>query len=137
VNTGTSGPSLQILPEGYAICRLAADAAVPQWAQRRNTSFTSVTRTSDELSILCPEEWMPECLPGERGWRGLRVVGSMDFNVTGVAAALTNPLAQAGIPLLLVATFDTDYVFVRDDGLHAACRALLTAGCRIEGKEHP
>lgn len=62
--------------------------------------------------------------------------GAMDFSVTGVAAALTYPLAAAGIPLLLVATFETDYRFVRADRLPAACAAIVAAGCRVEDAQH-
>lgn len=131
-----TGLTLEVMSEEYAICRLDAGADVPAWAQSDVTSFSSVTRTPDELSIMCPAGWLPLDLAGERNWRGLRVVGTLDFEVTAIAAALTSPLAAADIPLLLIATYETDYVFVRADRLHAGCAVLAAAGWRIEGTEH-
>jgi len=127
---------LTLLSGEYAVCRLDPEAESPEWAARRTVSFASITRTPDELSILCPAEWVPEDLPAERGWRGIKVLDAMDFSVTGVAAALSNPLADAGIPLLLVATFDTDYLFVGGDRLAAACTALTAAGHRMISVEN-
>ena len=67
----------------------------------------------------------------QRGWRGLKVVGPLDFALTGVAAALTAPLAAAELSVLVVATYDTDYLFVRESALAAAVAALEVAGHRV------
>ena len=112
---------LRVLPGSFAVCRLAPDAAVP-------STFWSVTRTEDELSVICADGAVPEGAAAERGWRGLQVAGPLDFALTGVAAALTVPLAAAGISVLPVATFDTDYLFVREPSLAAAVAALTAVG---------
>ena len=112
---------LDVLPGAFAVCRLDPGADPPR-------EFWSVTRTADELSVICAEEAVPEGARAERGWRALRVAGPLDFALTGVAAAFTTPLAAAGISVLPVATFDTDYLFVREESLARALSALTAAG---------
>ncbi len=118
--------TLSVLPDRFAVCRLAPDAERPAWAEAG--AFSSVTRTPEELSVVCPEEAVPPGVRCERGRRALRVHGPLDFALTGILAALTAPLAEAGIPLFALSTFDTDYVLVHDDVLTRAVRALTEAG---------
>lgn len=117
---------LDVLPERFAVVRLAADAAVPEWA--RGGALVSVTRTADELSIVCPEAAVPSDLPAQRGFRGLRVRGPLDFSAVGVLASLAGPLAAAGVSLFALSTFDTDYLLVRAADLERALAALAGAG---------
>lgn len=128
--------TLRLLDARLAVCRLPADAPVPAWAELdgRPDALASVTRTADELSVVCRWDDLPA--EQERG-DGLRVEGPMRafvvdgplaFDVVGVAAALTAPLAEAGIPLLMLATFDTDIVLVAARHVRRAVRALAFAG---------
>src|SRR5262245_37362576 len=94
------------LHEGFAICRLAPKAAIPAWVL--SAAFYSITRTADELSIVCPQALVPDDVQCECGWRCFRVAGSIDFAMIGVVATLVNPLAEAGISVFVVSTFDTD-----------------------------
>jgi hypothetical protein len=112
------------LPGAYAVCRLDPDAPLPDLPSR--APFVSVTRTAEELSIVCAEDAVPAGAAAQTGWRGLKVAGPLDFELTGVAAALTTPLADAGVSVLPVATYDTDYLFVRE--LDRAIAALEAAG---------
>jgi len=105
----------------FAVCRLEANHPLPAWAIG---TFVSITRTPDELSIVCPQESVPADIRAERDWRLLRVEGPIPFEVTGVAAAITTPLADAGISVFLIATFDTDYVLVKDAVYDRAIEAL-------------
>jgi hypothetical protein len=105
----------------FAVCRLAADAPLPSWPAG---AFVSITRTPDELSIVCEESPVPNDVHAERGWRALRVEGPIPFEVTGVAAGICAPLAAAGISVFLVATFDTDYVLVKAEAYGRAVEAL-------------
>src|SRR5580765_5671771 len=102
-------PALRIvvLPGLYAVCRLDASAAVPDWAQVG--AFTSVTRTPHELSIVCQSVSVPPEVTALRDWRCLRLEGPLDFALTGVMAALASPLAEAGVSIFTLATYDTDY----------------------------
>ncbi|HYH90169.1 MAG TPA: ACT domain-containing protein [Solirubrobacteraceae bacterium] len=117
---------LTLVPGTYAVCRLDADAPAPEIASP--AQFVSVTRTGDELSIICPADAVPRGAEVQEGWRGLKVTGPLDFALTGVAAALTSPLAAAGISVLPLATYDTDYLFVREETLAGAIGALEAAG---------
>lgn len=116
---------LTLLPQSLAVCKLAPDAPSPTWPRG---AFTSITRTPDELSVICDGEAVPEGVQAERGWRGLRVEGPLPFETTGVAAALTAPLAEARISVFLIATFDTDYLLVKEDVLARAMDVLRAAG---------
>ena len=117
---------LDLLPGLFAVCRLDPSAELP--VTRDSGAFWSVTRTASELSVICAQDAIPAGAVVEGGWRGLRVAGPLDFALTGVAAALTAPLAEAGISVLPVATFDTDYLFVREEALPRALAALAAAG---------
>lgn len=119
--------TLDVLPERFAVVRLAADAALPKWAQGAG-ALVSVTRTADELSIVCPEAAVPSDLPAQRGFRGLRVRGPLAFSAVGVLASLAGPLAAAGVSLFALSTYDTDYLLVRAADLERAVAALAGAG---------
>src|SRR5262249_12669617 len=94
---------LSLLPGRYAVWRLAPDTDFPAWAAG---AFACVTRTEEELSVVCREEAVPEGVRRESGWRCLRVAGTLDFGAVGVLAALTAPLAAAGVSVFAVSTFD-------------------------------
>ena len=122
---------IRTLDETFALVRLAPTDAVPAWVGGRD--LIAVVRTRDELSIVCRADAVPhdvaEC---ERGFRGLAVVGTLEFGVTNVIAGLTAPLAAAGIAIFNISTFDTDYILLREDALEAAKSALGAAGYAID-----
>jgi hypothetical protein len=120
--------SLKVLDGVFAICRQAPEEAVPAWAVG---CFTSVTRTDEELSIVCPAEEVPAGVKSERGWRCLKVAGPLDFSLTGVLSSLAAPLAEAGVSIFAVSTFDTDYLLVPESRLKEAIAALKKAGHRL------
>jgi hypothetical protein len=120
---------LIVLPGSCAVCRLSADAAFPAWAVG---DLVSVTRTSDELSVVCREDAVPQGVRCERGWRSLRIAGSLDFSLVGVLVSLLVPLAEAGVSVFAISTFDTDYLLVREGDLARAIQALQTAGHTIQ-----
>jgi len=119
---------LQWIAGEYAICRLPPDSRLGNLA---TGPFLSVTRTGDELSVVCLASEAPDDARCERGYELLRVAGSMDLGLTGVLASLTAPLAAAGIPIFAVATFDTDYLLIRGADHERAAAALVAAGHRF------
>lgn len=121
---------LIVLPEEFAVVRLHASDAIPAWAMQAR--MFSATRTSDELSIVCAASHLPADVPAERGWRCLRVAGTIDFAVTGVLASIAGPLAAAGVSIFAISTYDTDYVLVRERALPAAIAALTAAGHDVD-----
>ncbi len=126
--------TLELLADRFAVCRLAPQAAIP--SNLEGGSFFSVTRTESELSVVCPES---QGLPGEieGGWRCLGVEGPLDFAPVGVLAGLSQPLADAGISLFVISTYDTDYLLVKEDQLDAAIAALRTAGHKVSDSKRP
>ena len=117
---------LTLLPEAMAVCRLPADAPLPPGIL--DAGFCSVTRTAEELSIVLPADRVQDGWKTETGWRMLQVAGPLGFELTGIVAGLATPLAEAGLPVFVVSTFDTDYLLVRSDRLEAAIEALRNAG---------
>jgi uncharacterized protein len=131
--------TLSVLPGRYAICRLGGGDALPAWAAVSTAprdagggAFVSITRTEDELSIVCPEASVPETARCDRGWRCLKVAGPLDLSMTGVLAGLASPLAESEVNIFAVSTFDTDYLLVKDGRLSVALGTLIRAGHRIE-----
>lgn len=124
-------PSLSILSDTFAICRLAATAAIPAWADAGG--FCSITHTPDELSIVCLQRNVPDAVQAAGDWRCLKVTGPLDFALTGIVAGLTAPLAEAGISVSVVATYDTDYLLIKADKLAGAVATLQAAGYNFGG----
>jgi hypothetical protein len=123
--------SLTVLPVGaMAVCRLPPDAPLPEWALAAR-GFVSLTRTSDELSIVCPETLVPAGVQSESGFGVLKVQGPLSFDATGIIARLATTLAAAGISVLTVATYETDYLLVKEGSLVASIAALRGAGYRV------
>jgi len=116
---------VSLLPETFTICHLAPDAAVPEWATKGQ--FFSITRTSDELSVIAETALVPERLRNEVSWRVMKVHGPFDFCEVGVLAALVQPLAAADVSVFTISTFDTDYLLVRCIQLRGAVAALRNA----------
>lgn len=129
--------SLTELRGRYAVCLLPPASPIPAWAQQGD--FWSVSRTPDELSVVCDERHVPPARTGDlravtRDWVLLRVDGPFDFSVTGVLAALTQVLAAAAVPCLAIATHQTDYLLFQTTHHTAARTALTAAGHRYHPK---
>src|ERR1700731_3921956 len=101
------------LPARYAILRFDPHASIPDWATKGD--FTSATRTADELSIICPAENIPENGTPPPPWRCLKREGPFPFSQTGVLLSFIEPLSNNGIPILAIATYDTDYVLIQEE----------------------
>jgi uncharacterized protein len=121
---------LETTPNILAVCRLESDSTIPEWALR--SPFFSITKTKDELSIVCSQSDVPVDVKAERDWRRLKVQGPLDFGLTGVLASLANPLAQARISIFAVSTFDTDYLLVKQCDFDHAIRVLSMAGHEVQ-----
>ena len=113
-----------VLPGTLAICRLEPSERIPSWALELHEGFVNITRTPDELSIVCPQEAVPPDTQVEEDWRALVIPGPIPFEATGVLSSLATPLADAGVPIFAISTYDTDYVLVRQSNLERALEAL-------------
>ena len=125
---------LRRLPEQSAVCRM--DPARTLSVPANRGGFYCITRTSEELSVVCIEDLAPNDATVERGWSGLVVAGPLDFSLTGILSAIAEPLASAGIPIFAVSTYDTDYVFVKTDRCTDAIAALKSAGHTVHADQY-
>jgi uncharacterized protein len=119
---------LSVLEDRLAVCRLEPGAEIPAWA---TAPFSSVTRTPDELSVVCLEERVPAEITCERGWRAFRFEGPFEFGLVGVLASVAVILAESEVSILAIATYDTDYVLVQESQLDLAARALRERGHEV------
>jgi hypothetical protein len=119
------GQRFRVAEGRYAVCRLGPRERMPAWA---DGAFVNVTRTPEELSVICPGECVPADVRAERDWRLVKLVGPFPFTAIGVQASIATPLAKAGISLLSIATYDTDYFLIKGDVLDEAVAALAAAG---------
>lgn len=116
----------RVISGGFAVCKLAAADPVPQWAMKG--IFVSVTRTADELSIVCPVENVPQQYKPEIIWTCLKIEGPFAFTQVGILEAFIQPLAEDDISIFAIATFDTDYVLIQKSFADKAVQALQNAG---------
>ena len=123
---------LRLTPWVLAVCRFPADAPLPVWVLHAEAAFWSLTRTPDELSVVCAEDDLPPSVDShvERGWRAFQVEGPLPVTLTGVIAGLTAPLAEAGVPVFVISTYDSDVLLVKSADLDRA-REVLSRTCTI------
>jgi uncharacterized protein len=122
---------LALLSDTLAICRLESTQPVPPWARPGQGELFSATRTTDELSIIVADSRAPRTAKCERDWRALKVQGPLDFNLVGIIAGLSGTLADAGVSIFALSTYDTDYVMVKQADFRRAVAALRQAGYPI------
>lgn len=113
-----------------ALCRLSANDAIPEWTGLART-FLTISRTPTELSIVADELVVPADVNAQRGFRALRIDGPLPLDLVGIFAAIAGPLADAGVPIFPIATYDTDYVLVTEGNFERAISVLEAAGHRF------
>jgi len=121
----------KLLAEEYAICRLAPTEPVPKWVDISSAEFSSLTRTSEELSVVMPAAFVPQSVVCARGWRVVKLVGPFPLEAVGVIAPLLRALSQNEITVFVVSTYDTDWILVPAARLDQAIAALEGAGCEL------
>jgi len=115
------------LPDRYAVARLDPGNPVPAWALGAG-GLVSITRTAEELSIICRERDLPVACQAERDRVAIRLEGPFGFSEVGVLASFATPLAEAGVSILALSTYDTDYILVPAAARERALAALTAAG---------
>jgi hypothetical protein len=118
--------TLSVLPTTIAVCKLPLDQPIPDWST--HGEFFAVLRTPGELTAVVAEGEVPPEVMAERGWRALKLEGKFDFALTGILSSVLRPLAEAGVGIFALSTFDTDYVLVKRESLDRAVEALRAAG---------
>lgn len=121
--------TLSILRETFAICKFDRQASIPNWLSIKTNPFFSITKTEEELSIVCDQSIVPEQIENTgmllvKGWRAFKVEGPLDFSLTGILSTLLQPLAKQKISIFALSTYDTDYILVKEQDLIRAVEAL-------------
>jgi uncharacterized protein len=123
--------NLSLLVGSFAVLQLEPSASIPAWALEG--AFFTVSKTDEELSIVCLETNVPShaALKLERGWSCLKLQGPFEFSLTGILLAVLEPLAHSKIGIFAISTFNTDFVLVKTQNLERAIAALESAGHRV------
>ena len=95
-------------------------------------SFYFIGKTDEEISLVCPTAEVPaQTLEREDGWKGFRIQGQLDFSLIGILSKLSGILADSGVGIFAVSTFNTDYILVKKENFRRAEQALTAAGYRV------
>jgi len=121
-----SALKLEILNGSYSIHRFIVAAEIP--AAVFKSKFYNVTRTDEELSIVCQSEIELKSNRCDSGWSCIRIAGVLDLALTGILTGISGVLAKAGIPIFAISTYNTDYILVKSDKLNSAIAALKGSG---------
>ena len=121
--------TLKILDGHYTIHRFSPKKNLP--TEVLTSSFLSITKTEDELSIVCDASIVLDTEVSESGWSCIKVLGPLDFALTGILAKLSVILAEAQVSIFAISTYDTDYILIKSEKLELAVRVLEREGYEI------
>ncbi|MGO0905369.1 ACT domain-containing protein [Clostridioides difficile] len=121
---------LKLFLEEYAVCRLSSNSKIPTWIDTKN--FYSITKTDDELSIVCSNNNIPSDVKSEKEWRILKILGPLDFSLIGILSKISGLLADNKISIFAISTYDTDYILIKEKDIKNACKILNCNGYEIE-----
>lgn len=120
--------TLKVLKYRFSVCKVKDSSEIDF-----NENYIFTAKTNDEISLICPVEYIPEnCTAHADGWKAFRIKGSMDFNLTGILSKISDVIAAEKIGILAVSTFNTDYVFTKEENFEKAISALADAGYEVE-----
>jgi len=117
--------TLQVTHDILAVCRLFPDDKLPQWINIEKSKFISITKTDEELSIVCDQSLIDENIKAEKGWRMLRIKGQLDFSLVGILKRVITPLSENGISIYAISTYDTDYILIQEKQFEEAIERLM------------
>lgn len=113
---------LSVVPGTYAVCRQDPGSSVPEWFVPG--LLASITYTEDETSFIVPEDIVPSGFTAEKGWKAIKVLGPLEFSLTGILSSIAQPLSEDGISIFAMSTYDTDYILVQEKTLSRALDVL-------------
>ena len=121
--------NLSLIAGNYSVCRMDPSCSVPDWVYQ--SRFYSISKSADELSIVCEEQLVPGSVQTEKDWGLIKVEGPLDFSLTGILFSLAKPLAENNVSIFAVSTFDTDYLLVKIEKLQDAKAVLENSGFKF------
>lgn len=122
--------TFQLQSGEYSLCRLAPEQTIPDWVY--GSAFFSISKTLDELSIVCESQFVLAEEKQNGQWRLLKILAVLDLSLTGITAQFSKALADASVNICVIATYNTDYVLVKAEKLSAAIKALENAGFTVQ-----
>jgi len=114
--------TMKLLNQKFGVCSLDKNELIPKWA--KNGDFYSITKTLDELSIVCSQDFIPSNIKCEKDWKALKIEGPLDFSLIGILSSISTILAQVGISIFAISTYDTDYILVKEKDITNVINAL-------------
>ena len=119
--------TIQALPDAFSVCKVADYTLVD-----REAVFCFSGQTDTERSLVCRTQDVPDNVTAqEDGWRAMRITGTLDFSLIGVLAGISAVLAENGIGIFVLSTYDTDYILTKQETYACALQLLAQAGYRI------
>ena len=118
---------LETLPPRFSVCRVKDYSGVDL-----TKSFCFTGTTDAENSLVCPESLVPEnTTERDDGWKGFRIIGQLDFSLIGILARISKILAEAGIGIFAISTYNTDYILTKEENFEKAMKVLKKAGYEV------
>ena len=115
---------LKKLPYDLTICKTASLADI-----RMDAGFFFIGRTDEEISLVCKTEDVPAgATARDDGWKGFRIEGVLDFSLIGILSKISAILAENKVGIFAVSTYNTDYIFVKEENFDKAINALKDNG---------
>lgn len=113
---------MKLLDGTFGVCRLKREDNIPSWCLQ--SKVYSITRTEDELSILCDLRFIPQEIKCEKPWKALKLEGPLDFSLIGILSRISGLLAKNSISIFAISTYDTDYILVKEKDIDNAIKVL-------------
>ena len=118
---------LHIFPQPLTVCQLDQIGSLDRFGE-----FCCLLQTPGEITLVCPTDCAPQAyIQREDGWRALYVDGVLEFELVGILADISSVLAEAGVSIFALSTYNTDYILVKEDKLQTAVQALCQGGYTI------
>ena len=118
---------LKKLPYDLTVCKAQSISDI-----NLSVEFFFIGKTDEELSLVCRTEDVPEMtVERDDGWRGFRIEGVLDFSLIGILSKLSTILAENGIGIFAVSTYNTDYIFVKAESFERAMEVLAAEGYEV------
>ncbi len=115
---------IEILKEEFAVCKVENLNEVDV-----TRDFTFISKTDEELSLVCPVDCVPQkTIEAEEGWSAFRITGILDFSLIGILSKISGILADNGIGIFVISTYNTDYVLVKMGSMKKAKTVLSEKG---------
>ena len=115
---------LKTIPYRFTVCKLMSVGDLPSCID-----FCFTAKTDEEISLVCKTEDVPEkTLVRDDGWKGFRIEGVLDFSLIGILSKISAILAENKVGIFAVSTYNTDYIFVKEENFDKAINALKDNG---------